>query len=64
MGEITTWAYLRLHAKPIALLNVAGYYDALLAFLDHAVEEGFLRADQRALVRAGSDPVGVLDALS
>lgn len=63
-AEITTWAYLGLHAKPIVLLNVAGYYDPLLAFLDHAVAEGFLRADQRALVRSADDPSGVLDALT
>ena len=41
--EVVTWAQLGIHQKPIGLLNVAGYYDPLLAFLAHAVETGFLR---------------------
>src|SRR2546421_2418842 len=39
--EILTWAQLHIHAKPIGLLNVAGYFDALLAWLNHTVAEGF-----------------------
>ncbi len=47
LAEIITWAQIGMHAKPVGLLNVAGYYDALLAWLDHAVSEGFLGADNR-----------------
>ena len=46
--EIATWAQLGLHAKPFGLLNVAGFYDPLVAFFDHAVAEGFLRPQHRA----------------
>ena len=42
--EIYTWSQLGLHDKPMGVLNVAGYYDGLAALLDHAVQEGFLRA--------------------
>ncbi len=45
--EVWTWTQLQLHHKPCGLLNCDGYYDGLLAFLDHAVEEGFLRAAHR-----------------
>ena len=43
--EIATWSYLAIHDKPFGILNVAGYYDSLLAFLERAVAEGFVRAD-------------------
>ncbi len=55
--EITTWAQLGIHAKPVALLNVAGYWDQLLGFIDFMVTEGFLRAQQRdALLIGDSAP--------
>jgi uncharacterized protein (TIGR00730 family) len=50
MCEIFTWAQLGLHAKPCALLNVAGYWDPFLVFLDRAVSAGFLREPWRRLV--------------
>lgn len=53
--EIWTWRQLGYHAKPVGLLNVAGYYDGLLAFLDHAVQEGFLTPDCRALLLVETD---------
>lgn len=46
--EALTWAQLHLHRYPCALLNVAGYYDSLLRFLDEAVQAGFIRQDLRA----------------
>jgi uncharacterized protein (TIGR00730 family) len=46
--EIATWAQLAIHQKPIVLINVSGYYDHLLKFLDHAVGEGLLAANNRA----------------
>lgn len=55
MMEIVTWKQLRLHAKPCVLINTAGYWDPLLAFLDRAVEAGFLKAENRRLLEvAGS----------
>jgi uncharacterized protein (TIGR00730 family) len=61
--EILTWAQLGLHAKPIGLLNVAGYFDPLLAWLDHAVREGFLRSAHRRLLLEKEDPERLLDRL-
>jgi uncharacterized protein (TIGR00730 family) len=53
--ETVTWAQLRLHTKPCILINTAGYWDGLLALLDTAVEAGFLKQKNRALMRvAGS----------
>jgi uncharacterized protein (TIGR00730 family) len=61
--EIVTWAQLGLHAKPIGLLNVAGYFDPLTALVDHAVVEGFVDADRRALLTTGTEPAALLDGL-
>ena len=53
--EVVTWAQLRLHEKPCILINTAGYWDGLLAFLDTAVAAGFLKQKNRGLLRvAGS----------
>ena len=49
--EIFTWEQLGIHAKPLAVLNTAGYYDGLDAFLDHAVEQGFHRRRAREAAR-------------
>jgi uncharacterized protein (TIGR00730 family) len=59
--EVYTWAQLGIHAKPLALLDVAGYYEPLAAFLDHAVEQQFLRADMRAALAIGDSLEGVLE---
>ena len=48
--EILTWAQLGLHSKPIGLLNTAGFFDPLLAWLDHAVQERFIRPQHRELL--------------
>lgn len=53
--EILTWAQLRLHAKPIGVLNVHGFYDPLLRMLDHSLREGFLARHHRDLVWDGED---------
>jgi len=58
--EILTWAQLRIHDKPCGLLNVAGYFDKLLSYLDHAMAEGFLRAENRRMLLADDDPDGLL----
>lgn len=46
--EVLTWAQLGLHHKPVILLNVAGYWDPLLALLDHVIDQGFAEATLRA----------------
>jgi uncharacterized protein (TIGR00730 family) len=61
--EILTWAQLGLHAKPIGLLNVAGFFDPLLAWIERTVEEGFLRAEHRHLLIVRDEPAALLDAL-
>jgi uncharacterized protein (TIGR00730 family) len=58
--EIVTWAQLRFHDKPCGLLNVAGYFDHLLAYLDHAEAEGFLRTENRRMLLADTDPAGLV----
>jgi len=50
MMEIVTWKQLRLHAKPCILINTSGYWDGLLAFLDRAVDAGFLKAENGRLL--------------
>jgi uncharacterized protein (TIGR00730 family) len=54
--EVLTWTQLGLHDKPVALLNVDGYYDRLLGFLDHAVGEGFVAQRDRNLLVVGERP--------
>jgi uncharacterized protein (TIGR00730 family) len=54
--EALTWAQLGLHHKPCGLLNVCGYYDRLIAFLDHAVAEQFVRAEYRAMALVDEEP--------
>lgn len=61
--EAWTWSQLGTHAKPVGLLDVAGYYGPLVAFLDHMVGEGFLAAPHRALLRVGAEPEEILDRL-
>jgi uncharacterized protein (TIGR00730 family) len=61
--EVVTWAQLGLHDKPVALLNVGGYFDGLLGCIDSAVAEGFIRPEHRRLLMSGSEPDALLDAL-
>lgn len=61
--EVVTWAQLGLHAKPCGILNVSGYYSPLLAMLDHAVEERFLKVENRSLVLARDSVEELLEAL-
>ena len=58
--EIITWGQLRFHDKPCGLLNVKGYFDHLLAYLDHASKEGFLRREHRNMLLVDSDPAGIV----
>ena len=63
MFEIWTWRQLGYHDKPVGILNVAGYYDGLLSFLDHSVREGFMGDWQMGLVQTGDEPEALLTAL-
>jgi len=59
--EVLTWGQLGLHHKPCGLLDVGGYFGALLAFLDHMVAQGFLGEELRALVLVERDPTRLLE---
>lgn len=61
--EILTWAQLRIFHGPVGLLNVNGFYDLLLLQLDKMVEEGFLRADNRALLVVAEEPATLLEKM-
>jgi hypothetical protein len=61
--EILTWNQLGLHAKPCGLLNVRGYYDPLVAFLDRAVDQFFLRPEHRDLLLVENDAGRLLERL-
>jgi uncharacterized protein (TIGR00730 family) len=61
--EVLTWAALGLHAKPIGVLNVAGYFDPLLRLLDHAVAERFVRPSHLDLLVVSDDPESLASTL-
>jgi hypothetical protein len=62
--EALTWAQLGIHRKPVALLDVEGYWTGLLALLRHAVGEGFVRPEYAALLIEATDPDALLDHLT
>jgi len=62
--EIVTWAQLGIHSKPVGVLDVAGYYDPLVALLDHAVAAGFVSAQGRALVIVETQAPRLLDRMA
>jgi uncharacterized protein (TIGR00730 family) len=59
--EVLTWAQLGLHDKPCGLLDVGGYYESLLAFMDRAVAEGFVKEAYRSRVLVAREPAALLD---
>jgi len=59
--EVLSWAQLGIHEKPCGLLNVAGYYDPLIQFLDRAVADDFIKPKHRALLIVESEPAKLLD---
>jgi uncharacterized protein (TIGR00730 family) len=61
--EILTWGQLGIHAKPSGILNVAGYFDELIGFLDHAVQEGFLTEEHRAAIMMEGEPRRLLERM-
>jgi len=62
--EVFTWAQLGLHRKPLGILNIDGYYDPLLALIDHATSEGFIRPEHRQLLITATHPEKLLELLS
>jgi len=60
--EVLTWSQLGMHKKPCGLLNIDGYFDGILAFLDHAVRECFLEAEHRDMVIVDTDAKRMLEA--
>ncbi len=63
MFEMVTWLQLQLHAKPVGLVNVEGFFDGLLGFLAHAAAEGFIRARHRGLLTVDEDAGRLLERL-
>jgi uncharacterized protein (TIGR00730 family) len=61
--EILTWAQLGIHAKPCVMVNTGGYYDQLLGFLEFAVEEGFIKRENRAYINVANDAGEALQRL-
>lgn len=61
--EVWTWAQLGLHHKPCGLLNVQGYYDPLRTFLDHTVEEAFVKPGVRGMLMVESAPDALLERM-
>jgi uncharacterized protein (TIGR00730 family) len=59
--EILTWGQLGIHEKPCGVLNVRGYFETLVGFLDHAVDQLFIKAEHRDLVLVADEPERLLD---
>lgn len=62
--EIWTWGQLGFHAKPAGFLNVGGYYDKLAGFLDHTVDQAFVKPVHRQMLTFHDDPAALLDAMA
>jgi uncharacterized protein (TIGR00730 family) len=62
--EVITWAQLSFHDKPCGFLNINGYYDHLIKFLDHSVKENFIVPEHRAMIIIDDDPESLLDKFS
>lgn len=62
-SEMVTWAQLGIHRKPCGLLNVAGYYDDIIGFFDHAVTERFLKPEYRSLILIDDNPRRMIELL-
>jgi hypothetical protein len=62
--EVLTWSQLGIHRKPVAVLNIAGYWDDLARLLTHATREGFVRREYADLLLVGDTPAGILDRMA
>ena len=61
--EVITWHQLGYHGKPVGLLNTGGYFDQLLSFIDHSVEQGFISPNARKILKSAATPAELLDAM-
>ena len=61
--EAITWSQLKIHVKPIGLLNVCGYYDLLYEFIQHAVDQGFIKPRHKSLFAIHDNPDSLLDEM-
>ena len=61
MTELLTWAQLGFHKKPVGLINVSGYFNSFLSFLDHTVSEGFMKQDHRDMLLVSEEAEALLD---
>ncbi|MGK0291176.1 MAG: hypothetical protein ACI86H_002643 [bacterium] len=62
--EVVTWTQLNIHQKPCGLLNIDGYYNHLLSFLDHATDQDFLKPKYRELLIEDSTPISLLQKMN
>lgn len=62
--EVVTWGQLKLHAKPCLLMNVDGYYNQLIGFLEHAVEQGYVKDSYRETLLVATDADAALEAMA
>ncbi|TDI61102.1 MAG: TIGR00730 family Rossman fold protein, partial [Alphaproteobacteria bacterium] len=62
--EMLTWAQLGFQSKPVALLDIGGFFEKLSGFLDHVVDEGFLRPEHRGMLLRETDPKALLDRIA
>lgn len=62
--EVLTWGQLGLHRKPCGLLNIHGYFDRLLSFVEHCVDEGFVRREHRSMISVSNSASELLDGLA
>ena len=61
--EVYTWAQLGYHQKAVAVLNIDGFYDPLIAMLEHTVQEGFMRQTYFDILQVDSDPAALIEKL-
>lgn len=61
--EMLTWLQLGIHSKPVGVLNVAGFYDQLIGFMQHLLGEGFIRPQHAGLMQVESDPAALIQRL-
>ena len=63
LTEMTTWAQIGIHAKPIGVVNVDGFWDGFFSLLDRAMDDGVLKPSNRELLLDDPDPVALLDRM-
>ncbi|MEL6343697.1 MAG: TIGR00730 family Rossman fold protein [Myxococcota bacterium] len=64
LAEVTTWTQLNYHRKPVGLLNLNGYYDPLLAWVQRAIDDGFIRPQHRDLLTSATELDALLEILA